>query len=166
MQLCRQVDQQALFDIVLKPLSKRTVRRIIEKEFPMEMIPQDTIDTVCSISRGNPYLLWKIIQYVRDSGTRNITEIITNIKDNSFLVSMLDNLPQSHCAVLKLASVIGEEFTTDILEKIVPPQLVQQLPTALQNLENRGLLATVSDGCQIFSSSVIRKFVYDLIPPR
>jgi class 3 adenylate cyclase/Cdc6-like AAA superfamily ATPase len=164
--LCRQMDPTELFDIVLRPLSRRTIRRLLEKEFPVIPIPQDTIDVICAISRGSPYLLWKIIQYVRDSGTQNINDMISHLKDNSFMVSMLDNLPQSHGAVLKLASVIGEEFSKELLERIIPSQLVTQLSSALQNLENRGLLATLSEGHYIFSSSVIRKFVYDLIPPR
>jgi predicted ATPase len=164
--LCRQIDRNCLFDIVLRPLSRRTIRRILEKEFPLEIIPQETIDTVCAISRGNPFLLWKIIQYVRDSGTQNLSELISNMKDNSFMVSMLDNLPPSHCAVLKIASVVGEEFSKDFLEAVTPPELASQLSSALQNLENRGLLATLFDGYHTFSSSLIRKFVYDLIPPR
>jgi class 3 adenylate cyclase len=164
--LCRQMDPTDLFDLVLKPLSRRTIRRILEKEFPILPIPQDTISVICAISRGSPFLLWKIIQYVRNSGTQNINDMISHLKDNSFMVSMLDNLPQSHAAVLKFASVIGEEFSKELLENVIPTQLVRQLSSALQNLENRGLLATLSDGHHIFSSPVIRKFVYDLIPPR
>ena len=82
------------------------------------------------------------------------------------MVSMLEKLPQSHSTVLKLASIIGEEFSKELLEKIVPNELLKQLSSALQNLENQGLLATFYDGYYSFSSSLIRKFVYDLIPPR
>jgi predicted ATPase len=160
------MDRQSLFDVVLRPLSRRTIRRILEKEFPRDIIQQETIDTVCAISRGNPFLLWKIIQYVHDSGTQNLSLLISNMKDNSFMGSMLDNLSPSHCAVLKIASVIGEEFSKDILEAVVPTELKSQLLSALQNLENRGLVATLFDGYHTFSSSLIRKFVYDLIPPR
>jgi predicted ATPase len=147
-------------------LSRRTIRRILEKEFAFDLIPQDTVDTICAISRGNPFLVWKIIHFVKDSGSNNLSEIMSNLKDNSFLVSMMEKLPQSHCTVLKLASVIGEEFAKELLEAIVPVELHKQLSSALQNLENRGLLATLFDGFYTFTSSLIRKFVYDLIPPR
>lgn len=163
--LCRQMDLQNLFHIVLHPLSPKTIRRILEKEFAFDLIPQDTVETICAISRGNPFLLWKIIYFIKDSGSNNISELICNLKDNSFLASMLEKLPQSHCIVLKLASVIGEEFSKELLEAIVPPELQRQLCGALQNLENRGLLATLFEGFYSFTSSLIRKFVYDLIPP-
>eukprot|EP00602_Paraphysomonas_sp_CaronLab_P005393 CAMPEP_0185020946 /NCGR_PEP_ID=MMETSP1103-20130426/3603_1 /TAXON_ID=36769 /ORGANISM="Paraphysomonas bandaiensis, Strain Caron Lab Isolate" /LENGTH=987 /DNA_ID=CAMNT_0027552175 /DNA_START=685 /DNA_END=3648 /DNA_ORIENTATION=+ len=161
---CGSIHSGCLHSLTLRPLSDRTISTIVENEVNITL-SQEALHAVNSISMGNPFLVWKIVNYFKESQTDNINEIVASLKDNSLIVSMLERVSHSSRMIIKTASIIGEEFAVEVLREIISPELKSILRKSLQSLENKGFLVTLADGVVSFSSGIIRKYVYDLVPP-
>jgi predicted ATPase len=111
--------------------------------------------------------MWKMIDYIKETQLTDELDYITyGFEDNSFIGSLLDRVPASHCVLLKLASVIGDEFQTSILREILPQSLCTQAALVLKKLENAGFITGIAHDQYAFTSPLFRPFLYNLLPPR
>ena len=150
------------------PMSLSDIKKLLQQEVPngvADMTPT-TLSIIAEVSHGNMFLLWKIIEFIKKSNVSNINSVAVCIRDNSLIIFMLDKVSEKQRMVLKAASVIGETFEVDILEEVMS-RIISRLVTNLcSSLARKGLLTSSSPGVYVFSSPLIRKFVYDLVPQR
>jgi hypothetical protein len=88
----------------------------------------------------------------------------------TFLVSLVDQLSAQDSTVLKLASLIGVTFCSQVLQQIVP-QIYHKpgmLDASLTSLEERGFLIRLTKEGTLyhFQNHRLREIVYDFTPPR
>jgi hypothetical protein len=149
----------------MRPLQTKSVHCCLWRQFGSSL-PDRSLDAICTVADGNPLIMWKIIDYVKETQLEDLDYILFGFEDSSFIGSLLEQLPASLCVILKLASVIGEEFESSILSRILPETLCPQLPLFLKRLENSGFISGIADGQFAFSSPLFRTFLYNLLPPR
>ena len=156
-----------LHEIMLEPFSIDTTTKLVTRELSAiaHTINEDAITTIANVSQGSPLLLWKIIEYAKESNFRDIDAVAASINDNSLIIFMMEKVSQTQRVIMKAASIIGESFDISVLEDIVGDMKLY-VETACRTLEEMGLLVELSQGTYCFSSPSMRKFVYDLIPMR
>ena len=81
----------------------------------------------------------------------------------SCILSRYSNAEQN---ILRIASAIGEDFHCNILSRVLPPSLSSVMPQVMPMLIKDGIIQHSHDGYYTFPSSVIRGFIYNVIPPR
>ncbi|CAE7525709.1 unnamed protein product, partial [Symbiodinium microadriaticum] len=163
---CKAVDSRQKREFLLVPLPIAAIDRLLCQEIPSENSPMthDTLVTIAEVSQGNPFLLWKIIKYAQESNIDNINSVALSIRDNSLIIFILDDVSETQRVIVKAAAVIGETFDVTILEEVVPRNTRLLVESYCQSLVRKGLLLELSSGMYSFSSSLVRKFVYDLVP--
>ena len=110
---------------------------------------------------------WRIINHLKENMSRmSVNEVIASMMDNSLVISLMKSCPHIHTVVLKAASVIGEEFSVAILKAILPSPIEDLISDSLHLLVEKGLIQPLNDDVYGFSSTLIWKMVYDLIPLR
>jgi predicted ATPase len=124
------------------------------------------IETISDISQGNPSLIWKIINHLKEEGSIDIDMMTLSMSDNGLILSLLKAYTHLQLVILKTASVIGEEFSVRILKLIVPVAIEPSIDASLDLFVDNGFLFNLGDGFYGFSSSLLRKMIYDLIPER
>mmetsp|Transcript_23624 Transcript_23624/g.34643 ORF Transcript_23624/g.34643 Transcript_23624/m.34643 type:complete len:1106 (-) Transcript_23624:396-3713(-) len=159
----REIGECRRLDLNLKPLSLDTVRKIIASEIPGD-IPPSSANTVFNFCRGNPLVLWRLIAYYNMSDCCDINELLYRIKQNSLVALTVEKFTQSHVAILKYASVIGEHFSVSQLKRILPNDLHGSVKYALQLFEDNGTLYPLCDEFYSFTSYLIRSMYYNLLP--
>lgn len=146
-------------------MSSNTISKLLERQ--KISTTEDIIDAISDISQGNPSIIWKIINHLkeeRDIG--GFETVIQSMRDNTLILSLLKSCTYIQLVILKTASVIGEEFSTEILSLILPEPIVPILDSSLEVLVNDGFIINFDDGFYGFSSSLLKKMIYDLIPQR
>ena len=158
-----------LQQLLVVPMSSSAIETLLRQEMPSvthEMTPA-TLAVITNVSQGNPFLLWKIVKFAKESNADDINSVVECIRDNSLIIFMLDNVPEKQRMILKAASVIGESFDMDILEEVTPRSMTTSMVRSLcVSLSRKGLLVNAAPDVFSFASPLIRKFVYDLIPKR
>ena len=155
-------------EVLLKPMTVHAMECLLQRELPKGAsdMTAETLAIIAEVSQGNPFFLWKIIKFIKESNIENVNSVAVGIRDNSLIIFMLDRVSEKQRMVLKTASVIGETFKTDILEEILPPAMAALVESACMSLTRKGLLVNISSRVFTFSSPLVRKFVYDLVPQR
>ncbi len=144
---------EALTEMSLRPLSPEHSAALV-KELTGSTPPDSLSDFLVAVTEGNPLFIEEIVRsYVlpadvtesnwQNKGPGSLLEGAHSL--HSLLLSSIDRLPAEARRLLKLASVIGREFSLDVLTRVVrqldePFDVSQQL----SSLEANGVVAVVS----------------------
>jgi class 3 adenylate cyclase len=158
---CRQ-----LVEVCLEPLSKYMVSSFLAVHLDKEDISSSVLDEVYRISEGNPFWCWKIVHFIKEMGSPEVFASMLKYNNDGLVVCVLDKFTAVEQAVVRYASVIGEEFKSCVLEAVLPSSMKSMMNEALTALVREGLLYVIAPGSYSFQSSLIRKLSYSLIPPR
>ena len=137
--------------------SIREIARIIQREgegnplFSIEMIKLMTEEGILLEERGS----WKLNRPV------NEWEIPVRIRDA--ILRRLDHVADEHREVLDCASVIGEEFSSEVLASALPMDR-QHLLRTLRTLETRHSMIHPQDGRYRFHHVKIKDVLYSELP--
>ena len=86
--------------------------------------------------------------------------------DHQVLIGcVLDQFTDAEKSVIKCASVIGEEFSVQLLSIILEPFLLAEIDDLLLSLVDGGVVFRMASGVYSFRSSLVREFTYSIIPP-
>lgn len=159
-----------LHELKVEPLVQRSVMELIKVTLALDQpITDETLTIVMDITHGNPSMLWKIIRYFNDSDYTDFDQAIGQLCDNSLIVSLIEGFTNVQKNVLKYCAAIGEEFSFQVLLSVFPKNEKNltraQLYDVLTDLISSGLIVRISNNYYSFKSSLIRKFMYALIPP-
>jgi adenylate cyclase len=177
------VSPDSLEDMVvtmpLAPLSHAGRRSLLERLLPGRGLPKDFIDQLSQESGGNPFYLIEVArglvhsgQLVRRNGSWQLTRPVSGIEVpqsiEGLVLATLDTLDPATRSVLHHASVIGMQFSYELLSAITSED---DLDGPLADLEQRGFIIQLSsDGSNLtgvpthrtyrFAQQIVREVVY------
>jgi tetratricopeptide (TPR) repeat protein len=143
---------EALTEIGLGPLSPEQCAAIAQELIGHET-PDSLSDFLAEVTEGNPLFVEEVVRgHVLPTGATEVnwqkkgpgSLLESAYSLHSLLLSSIDRLPVEGRRVLKLASVIGREFSLDVLTRVVrhvdePFDVSQQL----SSLEASGVVAVI-----------------------
>ncbi len=138
-------------DISLVPLDARSSGSMLRSILRVADVPDTLADLIRERTGGNPFFLEEVTQDLLEEGALTVgdgTVIVTrplgqlSLPDTvqAVIRARLDRLDRETREVLRLASVIGREFTRGILERAMDSG---RLPNALQALKATGVIQQI-----------------------
>jgi predicted ATPase len=126
----REVMGSSLVEISLAPLSETASRQLVANLLEIEALPNRIRDSILVKAEGNPFFVEEVIRMLIDRGAivrqngqwTAVKEIDTvEIPDNlqSLLLARIDRLPEEVKHTLRVASVIGRQFSVNLLEQVL-----------------------------------------------
>ncbi len=137
--------------VALAPLDAGASGVMLQSILRVDRIPDQLVELIHERAGGNPFFLEEITQTLLEEGALEIESgeaRLTGPLDQlhlpdtvqGVLRARLDRLDRGTREVLRLASVVGREFTRGILEHAMDPA---RLPHALQTLKAAGVIQQV-----------------------
>jgi tetratricopeptide (TPR) repeat protein/class 3 adenylate cyclase len=137
--------------IPLDPLGAESSASMLRSILRVDAVPARLVDLVHEHSGGNPFFLEEITQALLEGGELAVAGGAVVLADSletlrlpgtvqAVIRTRLDRLDLEAREVLRLASVVGREFTRGILERATNPT---RLPQALQTLKTAGIIQQV-----------------------
>ncbi|MCA1549973.1 AAA family ATPase [Bradyrhizobium sp. BRP19] len=167
-------------EIELKPLEGDALVEVIRQRLHAIEIPQSLVDFVERYAAGNPFYCEELVLSLRDTGKLAVVHgtcqffepreasIALSTTLERAIVSRVDVLSSTDQLVLKIASVIGDEFSLDMLKMVVPEQPhPQAIPESIGHLiENDFLVGRPRSGSgttYAFRHSLTQDAIYNLL---
>eukprot|EP01102_Stenamoeba_stenopodia_P009737 TRINITY_DN2884_c0_g1_i3.p1 TRINITY_DN2884_c0_g1~~TRINITY_DN2884_c0_g1_i3.p1 ORF type:complete len:1058 (-),score=225.70 TRINITY_DN2884_c0_g1_i3:735-3908(-) len=161
--------------IKLEPLSNENVSLLAGKVLACnpQTLPKAMLKFL-EKANGNPLFIKEISLQLKDNGVVAVKQsecVVTGdlstmqLPENiqGLIMSKIDKLPPMEKLVLKVASVIGNEFSVESLTQIYPiPEDKAQIPTVLDNLVDNEILSLVSTKLEAGANSMFQSFA-DLV---
>jgi class 3 adenylate cyclase len=122
--------KEYLTEIILNPLSESDSRQLVSNLLEIEALPDGIRERILGKAEGNPFFVEEVIRMLIDTGTlqhnENRWELTQNIEhveipDNlqGLLLARIDRLPENARRTLRVASVIGRQFSVKVLEQVM-----------------------------------------------
>jgi tetratricopeptide (TPR) repeat protein/class 3 adenylate cyclase len=122
---------------------------------------------------GNPFFLEEVCVALREEGTLVVTDGVADLSGDSaslhvpetvqgVLRTRMDRLPADAREVLRVAAVIGREFSRGVLEDVAPSR--DSIAAALEQLKRSGLVqqfAVVPEAAYRFKHALTQEVAYD-----
>jgi serine phosphatase RsbU (regulator of sigma subunit) len=163
-------------EIILDPLSEADGNLLISNLLGSDVLPDALTAMILSRAEGNPFYIEEVLRMLIDRGTieqingkwlqhrgTERTEIPDSLR--GLLLARTDNLSDEEIRTLRVASVIGRQFTISILAKVIGSEASEiQLMSQLGALESSGLIRiykVAPELSYIFQSALIQETAYD-----
>ncbi|HJW83809.1 MAG TPA: AAA family ATPase, partial [Anaerolineae bacterium] len=122
-----------LTEVTLNPLSQDDSRQLVSNLLEIESLPDSVRSLILRKAEGNPLFVEEVIRMLidrgaivkRDNGWVAGQEIANvDIPDNlqGLLLARIDRLPEDVKRTLRIASVIGRQFSVRVLEEVLSAQ--------------------------------------------
>src|SRR5271157_3226892 len=119
-----------LTELAINPLSESESRQLVSNLLEIEALPENIRDRILEKAEGNPFFVEEVIRMLIDTGglqqKGNRWEAATSIEhveipDNihGLLLARIDRLPENARRTLRVASVIGRQFSVKVLEQVM-----------------------------------------------
>jgi class 3 adenylate cyclase len=121
---------KTLVELNLNPLTETDSRELVSNLLEIEALPSLVRDVILKKAEGNPFFVEEVIRMLIDNGailqkgdhweaTREIEKV--EIPDNlqGLLLARIDRLPEEAKRTLRVASVIGRQFSVSVLEQVL-----------------------------------------------
>src|SRR5262249_22485993 len=119
-----------LTEITLSPLSDADSRQLVANLLEIEALPDQVRKIILQKAEGNPFFVEEVIRMLIDRGSiikqddhwavgKDIDTV--EIPDNlqGLLLARIDRLPDEVKRTLRVASVIGRQFSVKVLEQVL-----------------------------------------------
>ena len=168
--LMANMSREGLLETInLDRMGKEEVEKIVKSLIPHLEVDEKFLSRVYGETGGVPFFVIELIKYLIDKGyivpqvkyvPREVEErdIPTRIRD--VIKRRLDLLDSESREILECASIIGEEFPSDILAEVVGIPRIHLLKR-LGLLEKKYMLIRYSQGKYIFDHAMIREILYN-----
>ncbi len=120
-------------EITLRPLNETDSEKLVENLLDLDRLPAKIREIILSKAEGNPFFVEEVIRMLIDQGVlvnqdnkwvaqKDISS--TEIPDNlqGLLLARIDRLPEDVKQTLRVASVIGRQFSVKVLEQVLARQ--------------------------------------------
>ncbi|MCI0387910.1 MAG: hypothetical protein MOB07_03940 [Acidobacteria bacterium] len=117
-----------LTELTIKELSESDSRQLVFNLLDIETLPDQMQSLILKKAEGNPFFVEEVIRMLIDHGTlvksgdqwtvsREVVDV--DIPDNlqGLLLARIDRLPDEAKHMLRIASVIGRQFSVKVLEQ-------------------------------------------------
>eukprot|EP01094_Clydonella_sp_ATCC50884_P019512 TRINITY_DN3829_c1_g1_i1.p1 TRINITY_DN3829_c1_g1~~TRINITY_DN3829_c1_g1_i1.p1 ORF type:complete len:2092 (-),score=644.58 TRINITY_DN3829_c1_g1_i1:41-5551(-) len=166
--------------VQLKSLMPAECEALVAKRLGVKSFAPEVLAEM-NKGEGNPYFSEELITGMRDAGALNIDDeghcslkpnfktVSLNDSVRSLVTSKIDLLGPEAQMVLKVASVIGIEFSKRLLAAVYPiPEQVEQIPAALRTLSSGGFVikktslvtGTGFKGQYMFKTDICQRVAY------
>jgi class 3 adenylate cyclase/tetratricopeptide (TPR) repeat protein len=180
------LDVDALFaehDLVvleLEALGRMDVCALAEDELAVDDLPADVADYLVDRSAGNPFYALELTRALRETGGVEVVDRVCRISEGALpaellpeslqatVVTRLDRLSAGQSLALKVASVLGPEFSHDLLSDVHPvPEHRESLRDDLDAVARLNLLRPSEsvEAYYSFNHELTRDVVYSLLLP-
>ncbi len=119
-----------LTELTLNPLSEADSRQLVSNLLEIEALPEHIRTVILKKAEGNPFFVEEVIRMLIDRGAiakkgegwvagKEIESV--DIPDNlqGLLLARIDRLPEDVKRTLRVASVIGRQFSVRVLEEVL-----------------------------------------------
>ncbi len=126
----REAAGNRLTEIALRPLSDADSRQLVSNLLEIEAIPEHIRSLILQKAEGNPFFVEEVIRMLIDRGAivkqgerwaagkeLETIEIPDNLQ--GLLLARIDRLPEEVKRTLRVASVIGRQFSVKVLEQVL-----------------------------------------------
>ncbi|HET7087627.1 MAG TPA: AAA family ATPase, partial [Anaerolineae bacterium] len=126
----REATGASLTEITLNPLSDADSRQLVANLLEIESLPDRVRSIILQKAEGNPFFVEEVIRMLIDRGAiakkgegwvaeKEIENV--DIPDNlqGLLLARIDRLPEDVKRTLRVASVIGRQFSVRVLEEVL-----------------------------------------------
>ena len=170
------MSREDLFDeIRLNRFNLEETKRLIEIILKNSELKDEFYDKIYRETEGIPLYLIETIKLMIDEGNiameggkwkikGNIEELGIPKKIYDVIRRRIDRLKEEDKEILEIASVIGEEFTTDILARVLDMRKIEILKR-ISNIEKKYMLICSYNRTYKFSHEKIREVLYEDILP-
>lgn len=161
--------------IEMNSLSESEVKEILLHTLKVDTISVDLVKLVLDVSSGNAFWCKAIANFINERGVKELekaTEGGDASRQNSLkqlIILRMEKLVIDTQLVLKHASILGDEFSENMLESVIPEKLKPVLSESLDSLVEHGFILCIEEYPQLifgFQNQLIRQTVYELTPPR
>ncbi|WP_271607147.1 AAA family ATPase [Bradyrhizobium sp. CCBAU 11434] len=133
----RQEEIEFATEINLAAMSKQTIEQLVCRRLRANKLPEALVDFVYRRGEGNPFHCEELALALRDTGAinvnRGVCEVLADLRDparrtlpanlEGVIISRIDELGVEAQLLLKVASVIDEDFTVETAQAIYPAQM-------------------------------------------
>ena len=139
------------YHLILKELDENGVREIVEEQLGC-IAPDELVEFLYQKTQGNTFFVQELLNTLQESQAVVVLGKSVFIEQNLNAIdlpqtvleltqSRIDSLPEAERMVLKVASVIGEQFSFDLLRHSIPLDLTDtELQSLLDELVRREFL--------------------------
>ncbi len=165
----------------LAPLTQEETQTLVRQRLSVSKVPDAVTDMIWAKAEGNPFFTEELAYTLRDTGmvtivegearltpgTRNLRLIGFPDTVQGVVTSRVDRLHPQLQLALKVASVIGREFSFRVLEKIYPmeaeiPKLGEYLAT-LEQLDLVRMEPEAHERLYLFKHAFTQEAAYNLM---
>lgn len=154
--------------IYLAPLTEKETQKYVCQALKCTEISATIVDAIMQLSSGNMYWIKEAALYIAEQGEEAFLSTLRGSTSPLTVLIMcrLEKLSFAAQAVLKYASVIGEEFDHAVLASSVPPQFQHSLNASLDTLIQFGFISVSNEDPLMFKflNQTIRSELYEVIP--
>ena len=117
-------------ELTLRPLSQDDSRELVANLLMIESLPVTVRDFILARAEGNPFFVEEVIRMLIDRGaivreneqwvaTSSVEGIEIPDTLQGLLLARIDRLPEDAKRTLRVASVIGRQFSVRVLENVL-----------------------------------------------
>eukprot|EP00595_Chromulina_sp_UTEXLB2642_P002031 CAMPEP_0196762888 /NCGR_PEP_ID=MMETSP1095-20130614/3036_1 /TAXON_ID=96789 ORGANISM="Chromulina nebulosa, Strain UTEXLB2642" /NCGR_SAMPLE_ID=MMETSP1095 /ASSEMBLY_ACC=CAM_ASM_000446 /LENGTH=926 /DNA_ID=CAMNT_0042114981 /DNA_START=2722 /DNA_END=5503 /DNA_ORIENTATION=+ len=159
--------------IEMNPLNEEEINELLIEALQIEEVPPDLVLSVLEVTNGNAFWCKAIARFIRENGIDEYSRTIVrrggnNTSLRALILNRIDKLSSEQQTVAKLASIIGDEFSLNLLTVILSNKIGAHLTQSLEALQQNGLVYCVDESNEVifsFQNQLIRNTIYDLTPP-
>ena len=126
----RDIMGESLTELTLKPLSEADSRQLVRNLLEIESLPEHIRSLILAKAEGNPFFVEEVIRMLIDrsaivkqdgawAATREIAAVDIPDTLQGLLLARIDRLPEDTRYILRVASVIGRQFPSSVLERVL-----------------------------------------------
>lgn len=166
-------------EIAIKPLERSEMDKLVNIRFPNNQFSPDFFDSIDNITDRHPLYIVEILDYLQRNGiivqsnggfsAQKIKLDDLPVSVNAIINEKVERLDKELKKVLSYASVNGEEFSVQVIEKILKIDELDLLDYLEELSQKHGLLVA-GEPLQVkdillelysFSQTLVHKFIYE-----
>jgi class 3 adenylate cyclase/tetratricopeptide (TPR) repeat protein len=170
-------DLSPSLQIRLDRLSRDEVTLIIKQRLKANEIPETLVRFVYNLASGNPFFCGELVLALRDTGRVHVSRGVCSFDEQTAaitlptsveraIVSRIDVLSADEQQLLKAASTVGDSFTIEMLESIVPELAVASKEACIRRLVDHDFLQPDLETRPlsfVFQHSITMEVAYNLL---
>jgi len=168
------------FDLIkLGRLTREQSGSLVGRLLKIKNLPAEIRDLILDRAEGNPFFIEELLRSLLDSGALKLEHgqvTATAAMDKSLvpetvegvLTARIDRLSSDQKVSLQSAAIIGRNFETTLLKKIVPDRIASRLEDQLGELQRRQFIEAVgvgesADGHYMFRHAITQDVAYNAL---
>jgi predicted ATPase/class 3 adenylate cyclase len=148
----------------------RFVRSTLSRIIGTAELPDELVSLIASRAQGNPFYIEQLVGFMHSRGVdlrdpRSLKKLDLPDSLHSLILGRVDIVGEAPRQALKVASVVGRVFSSDVLPGAYPELgSVEEVEKQLQTLLGENLLDLESPGTYAFNHSLTQEVIYESLP--